>query len=684
MSKQQIQKQANETVSKYKLLSSYGGPGSLIHTSYGSVIISCIEEWGFIKNLYEIIREKRIKQGKSERELFELISEEAILERNGNLKLSDDERLLKKLQKVLSLENLKFLSIIPDIDIIEYNNKIEAGKTKFSIPSSYMPKIFYSSDKKYKRYNTWYKLYYRENKDYDQYLERFFPPKNKGQVLNQDNLVLICENGHINDFPWAKYLNYKTKNPGKTDPIDFSKWSPCCGTNEKPLSEIRITSSSANESGFEGKRLKCDRCNKNTSLKGVMNIKVKCNGDNPWELNHGDSDFYSGNKESRQKTIYTGECGNTKHMKPALSTGNNLYYSNILSSIYLPNNLFMSKQSLEKISLEAEKDDAVLKNDFMKAMEIQNRINEINLETINEENNEENIDSKEIRKQEFIALSCSEEASINSDPQNLKVKSVTSNLDADLNKFFSRILRIDNLKITSAQTSFTRVSPIEEGTEGVEPHKIFRSKPNEVEVYPVIENYGEGIFFCFNQDLLNWYFESENGKLMSKRILEHIRKEEKKENYYARSAITRLKENGALMVLLHSFSHLIMRELEFMCGYPTASLSERLYYDTENHNGGVLIYTAEGTEGSMGGLIAQSRKENLNRLIKNALYRAQICNSDPLCWESEGQGLFNMNLASCFSCSLISETSCEHQNMFLDRLILVDENNGFFREVLNL
>ena len=48
---------ANESIGKYKLLSAYGGPGSLVHTQYGSIIISCIEEWGFLKRVLEIHKE---------------------------------------------------------------------------------------------------------------------------------------------------------------------------------------------------------------------------------------------------------------------------------------------------------------------------------------------------------------------------------------------------------------------------------------------------------------------------------------------------------------------------------------------------------------------------------------------------------------------------------------------------
>ena len=161
-----------------------------------------------------------------------------------------------------------------------------------------------------------------------------------------------------------------------------------------------------------------------------------------------------------------------------------------------------------------------------------------------------------------------------------------------------------------------------------------------------------------------------------------------KRDRFAHGALNFAIENGWRLYLLHTFSHLIMRELEFKCGYPTASLCERIYVSKDLSNNdhmkmnGCLIYTAEGAEGSMGGVIAQTSTGNINTLIKSALKRATICNSDPLCWNSTGQGLFDLNLAACFSCALVSETSCELRNIYLDRLILVDPDYGFFKGII--
>jgi hypothetical protein len=53
-----------------------------------------------------------------------------------------------------------------------------------------------------------------------------------------------------------------------------------------------------------------------------------------------------------------------------------------------------------------------------------------------------------------------------------------------------------------------------------------------------------------------------------------------------------------------------------------------------------------------------------------------------LCWESEGQGIFDLNLSACFSCSLVAETACEEMNLGLDRRVLVDEEFGFFVKIM--
>lgn len=682
---------ANESVSKYKLLSAYGGPGSLIHTQYGSIIISCIEEWGFLKRVLDIHQEF-VDKSIPENEMHKKVSEDARLERNGNIGISNDTRLLVALQGRKELLNLKYLALIPDIEIITHSNEIKDG-VDMTIPSTYMPKIFTDSQNNYKPYKVWYKDWAENKNNDDKYGGKFHPPKYvfneaKGWTnnLKQDNIILLCEHGHISDFPWSKFLRWRKDEPMAlfdNNIVMIFNEQNCC---DNP--QIKINSSTANASGFDGKWLKCTSCNKGTSLKGLMGVKIKCPGHKPWESitkqKKGKYDYpYSGNDDARGHYPPSENCSCTNPMKVALTTGNNIYYSRIMSSIYLHSELFESDVTLEIMRLEEDLNNAISTKDFQKCTEIQTEIQTLQANNIECYNEVVSDSEKEIiyRYNEFKAFHKTEDL-LNLDKKDLKVKEVTYNLNDDNKDYFNRVLRIDNMKITSAQLDFSRVVPIDADAENAHPKNIFRNSKDQVEAYPVVESFGEGIFFSFNNELINEFC---NKNSLIEKIQLQLIELKATSNPFNKGAVDFANMMNWQMYLVHTFSHLIMRELEFRCGYPTASLSERIYVsnDDEYKMYGCLIYTAEGAEGSMGGLIAQTRPNNLNNLIKSALNRATICNSDPLCWESEGQGLFDLNFASCFSCSLVSETSCEHRNLYLDRKILVDEINGFFKDIIN-
>ena len=75
--------------------------------------------------------------------------------------------------------------------------------------------------------------------------------------------------------------------------------------------------------------------------------------------------------------------------------------------------------------------------------------------------------------------------------------------------------------------------------------------------------------------------------------------------------------------------------------------------------------------------------DRLNDIIQSAINRANDCSSDPICMESDGQGVSQLNLAACHSCTLTPEITCELSNLFLDRKLLVNETFGYFVSVLH-
>ena len=80
-------------------------------------------------------------------------------------------------------------------------------------------------------------------------------------------------------------------------------------------------------------------------------------------------------------------------MKVVLTTGNNIYYSRIKSSIYLHSEFFESDIASEIMKLEEDKKKAVSDEDFALAGEINNKIKNLKAD-IPEEGSTEVLDSE--------------------------------------------------------------------------------------------------------------------------------------------------------------------------------------------------------------------------------------------------------------------------------------------------
>lgn len=132
---------------------------------------------------------------------------------------------------------------------------------------------------------------------------------------------------------------------------------------------------------------------------------------------------------------------------------------------------------------------------------------------------------------------------------------------------------------------------------------------------------------------------------------------------------------GIRYVLLHTFSHLLLRELAMESGYSAASIKERIYAREEGEGepmAGILLYTAAAdSDGTLGGLVRLGRPAILGPMMARALERAGICATDPLCLEHDPRMDASLHGAACHACSFVSETSCESGNRYLDRALVV-------------
>jgi MrfA Zn-binding domain len=127
-----------------------------------------------------------------------------------------------------------------------------------------------------------------------------------------------------------------------------------------------------------------------------------------------------------------------------------------------------------------------------------------------------------------------------------------------------------------------------------------------------------------------------------------------------------------VFVWWHTLAHRLINALSIDSGYSSAAVRERIFVDinreTRQASGGALLYTIQpGGDGTLGGLVALVPE--FERVLRSALRNLHSCSNDPLCGEEQfSKGKYNG--AACYACLLVSETSCEHRNMRLDRHLL--------------
>ena len=248
--------------------------------------------------------------------------------------------------------------------------------------------------------------------------------------------------------------------------------------------------------------------------------------------------------------------------------------------------------------------------------------------------------------------------------------------------FLERVTAVDRLTETVALIGFTRLKP---WSGALDDENLAKLTARPINWRPAVRYSGEGIFIEFSLERIRrWAVDAAPAY----------------QNMMDRLRNSFLVNDRACVeyVLLHTFAHLLIRQLAALCGYNTASLKERVYSTFITERGaadmaGVLIYTASpDADGSLGGLVEQARPENLGRIMDAALKDAAWCPSDPVCAQTcreLGQGVDALNYAACHNCALLPEPSCEMRNLLLDRGALIhlvgrpDFPSGYFQGILD-
>lgn len=465
-------------------------------------------------------------------------------------------------------------------------------------------------------------------------------------TLTPSRFIVACDHGHIDDFPYWKWVHYR----------DTSDLEPCRGGSLK----LRSTGRSA---ALRSIVISCS-CGRESTMEGafgrtaLISRGIHCDGGKPW---------------SGPGVRDTG-CDETPRTMQRGSSA--AWFPIIRSALSIP----PWSQRLQRLidqyfDIWADEDDAVVLRQADKKLgasgyepqevlrAVQQRKALIEAGRVAQDEVPGGFEAgEELRRQEFKEL-CHTVEEGGEDVDFVCVP--PDGADAvPPPEGLGRTMLVKRLREVRTLTSFVRVdmpSPVDP------PARRVRLASDAVRWLPAVEVVGEGVFLRIDdRHLADW---------------------ERRESVLKRADIVRTRHEEALRrrsgdariisrvspryLLVHTLAHALINEWSLDAGYSASALRERLYVD-EAEMAGLLIYTATSdSAGSLGGVVAQGLPERLAVTLRSALARASWCSADPLCMEADATGTDSLNLAACHACVLLPETSCETYNTILDRAMLV-------------
>ena len=608
-------------IQRTKLNTTYGGVGTIIDTIDNfSYKIDNFDNWP----IYQSLEDSKTRND-SQLDLTKLIHKEP--------------RLLKRLKSVgFNKIDEFFLAETSYGEIIKPYSPSE-NQIKKMLSASYFPRYFYCPSprcRKLKLIDTW-----KNEWDLDQEWSKRPPKCNEcstrkryrvyGKNLRQVRFVLASmETGKIKDIPWDK-ICYKKNNPGNGDKPNVWDFS-------NPKEKI------------DSKQVTYHERNGGSNLTDIY-IKAE------------DGTIVTMAVIMKKYFIMLGDDGTKEVYRPIVYSANNIYFPYVINSVYIPE-LQMDEKTVNKIrrkydrgkSIDAIMEDLIedeitqFSRDYVQAL-INNNF------TIPEKNYET---EEAFRLDEFDFLTNQSNYNDQGVYRDTESRLVIEKYNWQGKKkigFIKQLYLIKRLNVTSVLVAYSRfdkisINSLSRGKGHCDnPKRWYDIKKgeenNSVEValcptctdkakvrrIPVVSSFGEGFFVELDLDFIR---REDNKKPI----------EEDKKSF------------------LHTFAHLIMKTLEFTCGYPLPSMSERLYIlptsitkeDVDRY--GFMIYCVNGEAGSYGGIVSLFENNKIEQIFERALFLAEDCPNDPICGVEGG---------SCFACVQVPETSCELFNQWLSR-----------------
>lgn len=455
-------------------------------------------------------------------------------------------------------------------------------------------------------------------------------------------LVLACKAGHLSSLDYYALFRRNVNNGCKHDILRFRP-----AASAEPFMA----------------RIECHSCMEHRLIVQLTNITGNdCSGEKPWlELINGQYAIDTNCKE--KSNLY-------------LIGSSALHYATQMASVYIPDTLPMITDTVRRSVDNLTNEHGMPLEEIRKILPSNPKLSNfppmlvrqvISFVLDSADCVTEQLNEIEYRRQEhdfFLGIQDGQYP-VNEARPDIVAKSIDFT-ESLLHTYFSRVLVLEKLRETRVFTGFSRLA---QDAQLIRPTTALFKQDSWL---PAVTQATEGILFFFRDEAINSWMK--NSTISTYRTIINKCK-----------FTTKGERWNPKYFLLHSFSHAMIDAVADESGYPASSLRERIYCDGDNGGNmhAVLIYVTSGdSQGALGGLVRTAKNsENLPRILKTAMHRAAWCSADPVCGSSEGQGSNNTNLAACHYCILLPETSCECFNKFLDRNAMIDENDGYFKDL---
>lgn len=465
----------------------------------------------------------------------------------------------------------------------------------------------------------------------------------KPSVLVPVRFVVVCPAGHLDEFPWIDFVHFGKDTECRSGALTLREDAGA------ELYDVRLT---------------CQACGSSKSMGEAQQLDTwfKCKGVRPWL--------------GRAPQVAPEPCEAKPSMK--VRTSSSTYFAQLQSALSIPNTSARLERLVRKhlpTLIEATRDDLpnVLKYNPPARVDLGGFDLDAVWVVLDAVRRNETPPPPPLRPAEyaFVQGIPFEKPGDSPGDEEKEAHFFARRFKLDpLPPGIERVVLIHELREVRVQIGFTRLAPSESDLDGDARIDNLRTAVlgHLTDWLPAIEDHGEGLWIQLDgKALAAW--ESRPEVVQRAASLRAGWERDFAE-------VPDMLFFGPRYYMLHALSHLLIQAISLECGYGASSLRERIYCSmpgaTMPMAAILLSTTTPGSEGTLGGLVAQGRR--IGDHLARALDLGRLCSNDPVCaghLPDGDQAEKHLEGAACHGCLYLAEVSCERMNRMLDRALVV-------------